>query len=70
MLADKDIDSNNPSKDDFVARIRRNHNIIERLGNLGQSERQSITNYYSKDKINKEIPRLILSYYKSKTLNC
>ncbi|MDD6060475.1 MAG: DNA translocase FtsK [Ruminococcus sp.] len=68
LCADKDIDSNNPSKDDFVARIRRNHNIIERIGNLEQSERQSITNYYSKDKINKEIPRLILSYYKSKNI--
>lgn len=68
LCADKDIDSNNPSKADFVARIRRNHKIIERIGNLEQSERQSITNYYSKEKINKEIPRLILSYYKTKNI--
>lgn len=68
LCADKDIDSSNPSKDDFVVRIRRNHKIIEQIGNLEQSERQSITNYYSKDNINKEIPRLILSFYKSKDI--
>lgn len=64
LCADKNIDRMNPSKEALVRRIRRNHDIVERLGNLEQAERQSITNYYSKDDINKEIPRLILNYYK------
>lgn len=68
LCADKSIDSKNPSKEDFVRRIRRNHEIIERLGNLEQAERQSITNYYSKEEINKEMPRLILSYYKTRNI--
>lgn len=68
LCADKSIDSKNPSKDDFVARIRRNHSIIEKIGNLEQAERQSITNYYSKDNVNKEMPRLILNYYKSRNI--
>ncbi|MBE6712049.1 MAG: hypothetical protein E7580_00865, partial [Ruminococcaceae bacterium] len=68
LCADKSIDSKNPTKDDFVARIRRNHAIIEKIGNLEQTERQSITNYYSKDNVNKEMPRLILNYYKSRNI--
>lgn len=68
LCADKNIDSKNPSKEDFVSRIRRNHGIVERIGNLEQAERQSITNYYSKDDKNKEIPRLILSYYKTRNI--
>ncbi len=68
LCADKNIDSKNPTKDDFVARIRRNHAIIERIGNLEQTERQSITNYYSKEDVNKEMPRLILNYYKSRNI--
>lgn len=66
LCADKSLDSKNPSKEEFVVRIRRNHSIVEKLGNLEQAERQSITNYYSKDGINKEMPRLILSYYKTR----
>lgn len=68
LCADKSIDSKNPTKDDFVERIRRNHAIIERMGNLEQTERQGITNYYSKDNVNKEMPRLILNYYKSRDI--
>ncbi len=66
LLADKNIVSRHPSKDDFVTRIKRNHSIIERISNLEQAERQSITNYYAKASVNRDIPRLILSYYKTK----
>ena len=48
LLADKNIVSRNPNKDDFVARIKRNHAVIEKISNLEQAERQSITNYYAK----------------------
>lgn len=68
LLADKNIVSKNPDKDDFVSRIKRNHAIIERISNLEQAERQSITNYYAKASVNRDIPRLILSYYKTKNI--
>lgn len=68
LLADKNIVIKNPNKDDFVSRIKRNHAILERISNLEQAERQSITNYYAKASINRDIPRLILSYYKTKNV--
>lgn len=68
LLADKKIVSKNPDKDDFVSRIKRNHAILERISNLEQAERQSITNYYAKVSVNQDIPRLILSYYKTKNI--
>ena len=42
LCADKGLDSRNPSREDLVARIKRNHEIVERIGNLEQTERQSI----------------------------
>lgn len=68
LCSDKSLDSRNPSKDDFVARIKHNHGIVERLSNLEQAERQSITNYYAKATGIKETPRRILSYYKTKDI--
>lgn len=68
LCSDEKLDSKNPSKEDFVARIRRNYAIVERIGNLEQAERQSITNYYSKQNASKEVPRLILSYYKTRDI--
>lgn len=68
LCSDKSLDNRNPSKDDFVARIKHNHGIVERLSNLEQAERQSITNYYAKATGIKETPRRILSYYKTKDI--
>ncbi len=68
LCYDKNIDSGNPTTDDFVTRIKKNHAIVERIGNLERTERQSITNYYSKSTSNKNIPRLILSYYKTRNI--
>ena len=68
LLADKNIVSGNPDKDAFVTRIKRNHAIVERISNLEQAERQSITNYYSRKSIDKAVPRLILNYYKTKNV--
>ena len=63
LCKDKNIDAKNPSKDDFVTRIKHNHEIVERISNLEQKERQSITNYYAKTTGNKDIPRKILSFW-------
>ena len=68
LCADKNVDSRNPVRDDFVARIKHNHGIVERISNLEQTERQSITNYYAKATGKKETPRRILSYYKTKDI--
>ena len=68
LCADKNVDSRNPVRDDFVARIKHNHGIVERISNLEQAECQSITNYYAKATGKKETPRRILSYYKTKDI--
>lgn len=68
LLSDKDVVSNRPDKSSFVNRIKENHQVIERISNLEQAERQSITNYYAKESANTEIPGLILSYYKTKDI--
>lgn len=68
LLADKNIVSKNPDKYAFIERIKRNYSITERIGHLEQAERQSITNYYAKASTNKNIPRQILSYYKTKNI--
>lgn len=68
LLSDKNIVSHNPDSRDFVARIKRNHAVVERISNLEQAERQSITNYYSRSSSNKIVPRLILNYYKTKNV--
>ena len=68
LCADKNVDSRNPVRDDFVARIKHNHGIVERISNLEQAERQSITNYYTKATGKKETPHRILSYYKTKDI--
>ena len=69
LLKDDGIDQGNPSTDDIVQKIKRNHDIVERIGNLEQAERQSITNYYASSPEDKMIPRLILQYYSKKKAN-
>lgn len=69
LCADMNMDKQNPSKEDFVSRIKKNHEIVERIGNLEQAERQCITNYYSKEGVNKDVPRLIISYYKTRNVS-
>lgn len=68
LLSDRNITNNNPEKNDFVNRIKRNHAVVERISNLEQKERQSITNYYAKSTIDNNVPKLILSYYKTKNI--
>lgn len=69
LLQDNTIDQGNPSVEDFVKKIKHNHEIVERLRNLEQAERQSITNYYATDTGNKQLPRLILQFYSKKNAN-
>lgn len=66
LLQDKTIDQGNPSSDDIVTRIKRNHELVERIGSLEQTERQSITNYYASGNGDRTIPRIILQYYAKK----
>ena len=68
LLMDKSIDQGNPSTEEIVSRIKHNHEVVEKIGNLEQAERQSITNYYASATGDKEIPRLILQYYSKKNV--
>ena len=66
LVNDKNIDQGNPSTEEIVSRIKHNHEIVEKIGNLEQAERQSITNYYASGTGDRKIPRLILQYYSKK----
>lgn len=66
LCKDSNIVSGNPSNNDIATAIQKNHAIVERIGNLEQAERQSITNYYANNPKDKDLPRLILQYYKTK----
>ena len=68
LFSDKKIDSLNPSVDVMVDRIKKNHDLIERVENLEQAERQSITNYYTTSGNDDNLPGLILQYYKTKDI--
>ena len=66
LFSDRNIDAQNPSSSTIIARIKYNYALIQRIDNLEQGERQSITNYVTDSGHDKELPRLILQYYKSK----
>ncbi len=68
LCRDESLDTQNPNVNDFIKKIKRNHEIVERIGGLEQAERQGITNYYSNSDNDSEIPRLILQFYKTKNV--
>lgn len=67
LCSDANIISSRPGVEELVKRIRHNHSLVERIGNLEQAERQSITDYYTGQK-DRETPRLILQFYKTKNI--
>lgn len=69
LCKDTNIDQGTVTVDSIENSIKRNHSIVERIGNLEQAERQSITNFYADDNGNSEIPGYILQYYKSKDIH-
>ena len=69
LCKDTNIDQGIVTVDSIENSIKRNHSIVERIGNLEQAERQSITNYYADDNGNSDIPGNILQYYKSKDIH-
>lgn len=69
LCKDSSIDQGTVTVDSIGNSIKRNHAVVERISNLEQAERQSITNFYADDNGNRDIPRFILQYYKSKDVN-
>lgn len=69
LCKDSNIDQGTVTVDSIENSIKRNHSVVERIGNLEQAERQSITNFYADDNGNSEIPGNILQYYKSKDVH-
>lgn len=68
LCNDNSIVNGKPSVDEYVKKIKHNHDIVERIRNLEQAERQSITNYYADSQNDKEMPRLILQFYRTKDI--
>lgn len=68
LCADRNIDAQNPNSSTIIARIKNNYAVIQRIENLEQNERQSITNYATDSVHDIELPRLILQYYKTKDI--
>lgn len=69
LCADKKIDAKNPTPSEIISRIKFNHDIIQRIENLEQNERQSITDYATDAEHDIELPRRILQYYKTKEIS-
>lgn len=68
LCMDKRISNNKHSVDSFIKLIRENYYIVERISNLEQSERQSLTNYYIHNGAEKDVPRLIIRYYEDRDI--
>lgn len=68
LLSDLTIDQGNPSVEDFIKKIKHNYTLVEKLRNLEQAERQSITNYYATEENDKNCLRLILQFYSKKNI--
>lgn len=69
LCKDSNIDQGAVTVESIENCIKRNHAIVERISNLEQAERQSITNFYATDDVNRDIPGYILQYYKSKDVS-
>lgn len=69
LFADNKLDQDKITTKDIVEKILKNHALVKRLENLEQSERQSITNYYSDSESDSKLPGLILKFYKTKDIN-
>ena len=67
LCRDDNLDAQNPNTEALIKKIKSNHAIVERIGNLEQAERQSINNYYTSGK--GKISKLILEYYKTKDID-
>lgn len=69
LCMDKRISASKHTTDSFIKLIKENYSIVERIGNLEQSERQSVTNYYTNQDNKKDVPRLILKYYEERDID-
>lgn len=68
LCSDNTLTNNNPSRDILIKKIQRNYRVVEKMNSLDQSERQGITNYYTRQNIDKQLPRLILRFYSTKDI--
>lgn len=68
LCSDNSLTNNNPSRDVLIKKIQRNYRVVEKMNSLDQSERQGITNYYTRQNIDKQLPRLILRFYNTKDI--
>jgi hypothetical protein len=67
LCIDTNLDSGNPDIDELKKRIKRNREIVNRIGALEQAERKSISQYAAKN-ANDITVKAILEYYKTKNI--
>lgn len=67
LCIDSSIDAGNPDIDEMKKRIKRNREIVNRIGALEQAERKSISQYAAKNSNNATV-KSILEYYKTKDI--
>lgn len=68
LCSDNTLTNNNPSRDVLIKKIQQNYRVVEKMNSLDQSERQGITSYYTRQNIDKQLPRLILRFYSTKDI--
>ncbi|PKM78417.1 MAG: hypothetical protein CVU90_02660 [Firmicutes bacterium HGW-Firmicutes-15] len=67
LCIDSTLDTGNPDIDEIKKRIKRNREIVNRIGALEQAERKSISQYAAKNTNNATV-KAILEYYKTKDI--
>lgn len=69
LFSDSKLDQGANTTKDMVEKILKNHSLVKRIENLEQTERQSITNYYSDSESDAKLPGQILKFYKTKDIH-
>lgn len=69
LFSDTKVDQGGIAVKDMVEKILKNHDLVKRIENLEQAERQSITNYYSSTDSDSKLPGQILKFYKTKDIS-
>lgn len=68
LLCDSSLFQEGAKRKHFVAEIKENHKVVEKISNLEKDERNKLNKQYSKGNANKKIVDGILSYYQSREI--
>lgn len=68
LLCDSSLFQEGAKRKHFVAEIKENHKVVEKISNLEKDERNKLNKQYSKGNANKKTVDGILSYYQSREI--